>query len=145
MKNKVLGSMALVGLFFMLAVANAQAQTPRQVEINVPFAFSAGKAKLEAGSYTLRKLSDRALVLRSNDGKRSVLINAPLTGTMARSKRSSSVVFNRYGNEYFLSQVWLTVDHGRQLFPTRAEEESARQLGKLKIKPQRLEIAALAR
>src|SRR6267378_3407868 len=141
MKNHVIRTTAILGLFFMLAIASVQAQTPSRVEVNIPFDFSAGKATLKAGAYSIKRMSGNALAIRSAAGK-TTLVDAPLTIGSRDFKAGERLVFNRYGDQYFLSQVWLSVDIGRQLFTSGAEAKAARE-NKLANgkKPQRVEIA----
>ena len=147
MKNHVTRSIAILGLFFMLAIASVQAQTPSRVEVNIPFDFSAGKATLKAGAYNISRASGNALAIRSVDGKTTALVNAPLTIGSRDSKAGERLVFNQYGDQYFLAQVWLTVDTGRQLFTSGAETKAGREyrLAHKDAKPQRVEIAMQAR
>jgi hypothetical protein len=140
MKNKVTTIVAAVGLFLALAVS-ISAQTPTGAEVSIPFDFSAGKAHLKAGTYFITRSTGNALKIRSTDGKKTVLVNAPLTIGSRDFKAGERLVFNRYGSEYFLTQVWLTVDSGRQLFPSKAETTAARELANNKTKAGRVEIA----
>ncbi|HEX6732287.1 MAG TPA: hypothetical protein VF074_19880 [Pyrinomonadaceae bacterium] len=140
MKNKVTTIVAAVGLFLALAVS-ISAQTPTGAEVNIPFDFSAGKAHLKAGTYVITRSTGNALQIRSTDGKKTVLVNAPLTLGSRDFKAGERLVFNRYGSEYFLTQVWLTVDTGRQLFPSKVETAAARQLANNNTKAGRVEIA----
>lgn len=143
MKNQILRSVAILGLFFMLAMTSVQAQTPSRVEVKVPFDFAAGKVLFKAGIYSIRKVSDNTLAIRSIDGKTTKLVDAPLTIGSRDFKAGERLVFNQYGNQYFLSQVWLSNDSGRQLF-SGAETKAAREyrLAHNNAKPQRVEIAA---
>ena len=146
MKSKVTTIFAVLGLLLTLAMVSVSAQTPTGAQVNIPFDFAAGKANLKAGTYTITRASGTALKLRSTDGKKTVLINAPLTVGSRDFKAGERLVFNRYGSEYFLSQVWLTVDVGRQLMTTSAETNAARELARKKSdKPQRVEIAVRSR
>jgi hypothetical protein len=147
MKNQVIRSTAILGLFFMLAIASVNAQTPSRVEVNIPFDFSAGKGTLKAGSYSIRRTSRNVLAIRSADGKTTALVNAPLTIDSRGSKAGERLVFNQYGSQYFLSQIWLTVDSGQQLFTSTAETKAAREyrLTNKNAKPQRVEIAMHAK
>src|SRR6185503_12196795 len=122
MRNKVLSSIAMLSLFFVLAVAGVQAQRPTGVEVNLPFDFTAGKATLKAGRYNIRKLGGNGNVISilNEDGKR-VIVDAPLTVGSRDAKGGARLVFNRYGDSYFLTQIWLTSEIGQQLFPTKAE------------------------
>jgi hypothetical protein len=147
MKNHVMRSIAILGLFFMLAIASVNAQTPSRVEVNIPFDFSAGKATLKAGAYSIKRRSGNLLAISSVDGKTTALVNAPLTIGSRDSKAGERLVFNQYGSQYFLSQVWLSVDTGRQLFTSGAETKAAREykLANNNAKPKRVEIAMHAR
>ena len=147
MKKQILRSTAILGLFFMLAIASVNAQTPSRVEVNIPFDFVAGKATLKAGSYSIKKASGNQLVIRSADGKTTALINAPLTIGSRDSKAGERLLFNQYGDQYFLSQVWLSVDTGRQLFTSGVEAKAAREyrLAHNNPKPKRVEVAARTR
>jgi hypothetical protein len=116
-----------------MAVAGVQAQAPSKVEVNVPFEFTAGKATLKPGVYSIRRMSGNLLALRSADGK-SVILNAPQSLSSSDPKAEERLVFDKYGDKYVLSQIWLTVDTGRQLF---VEKKGAN--------PQRIEIALRTR
>jgi len=147
MKNHVIRSIAILGLFFMLAIASVNAQTPSKVEVNIPFDFSAGKAMLKAGAYSIKRTSGNLFAIRSADGKTTALVNAPLIIGAWYSKAGERLVFNQYGDQYFLSQVWLSVDTGRQVFTSGAEIKAAREykLANNNAKPKRAEIAMHAR
>jgi hypothetical protein len=140
MKNKVTTIIAAVGLFLTLAIS-ISAQTPSGATAIIPFDFTAGKATLKAGTYMITGSTGSALRIRSADGKTTVLINAPLTVGSRDYKAGERLVFNRYGNEYFLTQVWLTVESGRQLFPSKAESAAARELANNKTRPERVDVA----
>lgn len=141
MKNKVTTIIAVVGLFLTLAVVSVSAQTPTGAEVSIPFDFSAGKASLKAGTYVIIRKSDRMLQIRRANEKKTILVNAPLTIGSQDSRSGERLVFNRYGDEYFLTQVWFTADQGKQLWPSNAETSAARQLAKRNMKPERVEIA----
>ena len=144
MKNQISKTIAIFGLFFMLAITSVNAQAQGRVEVKIPFDFTAGKSEFKAGTYSIRRVTNTALAIRSIDGKTNRLVGAPLTIESRDSKAGERVVFNQYGGQYFLSQVWLTVDNGRQLFTSGAEEKAAKdyRLAHKDAKPGRVEIAA---
>lgn len=141
MKKTVTTIIAAVGLFLTVAVASVSAQTPTGAEVNVPFDFSAGKASLKAGTYVITRKSDSMLQIRHANEKKTILVNAPLTIGSRDYRAGERLVFNRYGDEYFLTQVWFTADQGKQLLPSNAETSAARELVKRNLKPERVEIA----
>ena len=141
MKNMISRTIALMGLFFALAVVGVQAQTPTRTEAVIPFDFAAGKATLKAGSYAIKVVRGNALSIRTTDGKKTVLVNAPLAIGSRDREGGARLVFNRYGDLYFLSQVWWSGDSGRQVFPSESESR-AREFELSKgIKPERVEVA----
>lgn len=130
MRNQIYRVFAIFAVFFGLAVTGVQAQAPSKVEVDIPFEFSAGKATLKPGVYTIKRLSANNLMLRRSDGKSAVILNAPLTLTSSDPESVERLVFNKYGEQYSLAQIWLTADTGRQLF---VERKSA--------KPEHIEIS----
>lgn len=140
MKKTVITIIA-VGLFLTLASASASAQTPTGAEVNIPFDFSAGKASLKAGTYVIIRKSDSMLQILQATEKKTILVNAPLTIGAHDYRAGERLVFNRYGDEYFLTQVWFTSDQGKQLLPSKAETSAARELVKRNMKPERVETA----
>src|SRR5260370_15207506 len=131
MKYTSLKTVAMLGLFFVLAVMTASAQTGSRIEASIPFDFAAGETKLKAGDYTVKRISKDALQLRNAQTKTSVIVLAPLAIQQMRNDAPERLVFNRYGSEYFLTQVWTnrTAD-GRGLFTSKAENRLAKQMDK---------------
>ena len=144
MKATYLKTIAILGLFFMLAVGSASAQTGSTIEAKVPFDFTAGNAKLKAGSYTVKRVSRNALLLRSADGKTSKVILAPMAIAQIRKDTPERLVFHRFAKQYFLSEVWTNrAADGVQLWPSKAESMLAKN--KANGGPQRVEIIARAK
>jgi len=144
MKHQILKTIAILGLFFMLAMTSVSAQTTGKVEVKIPFDFTAGKATFKAGTYSIKRVSNNSVAIRSLDGKTTKLIDAPLAIGARDSKAGERLVFNQYGDQYFLSQVWVEADSGRQLFTSGPEKKAAQEykLAHNNEKPQRVEIAA---
>jgi hypothetical protein len=115
MKHQIFKLTAIFAIFLGLAVAGVQAQAPSKVEVNIPFEFSAGTKTLQPGVYSIKRLSGNYLMLRSTDRKSTVILNAPINLTSTDQDSAERLVFKKYGEEYFLSQIWLTVDTGREL------------------------------
>jgi hypothetical protein len=143
MKIQVVRHLAILGLFFVLAIASVQAQTPGKVEVKIPFDFAAGKATLKAGPYSINPAAGSGILFRSADGKTTALVSAPLSIGSRDFKGGARLVFNKYGDRYFLSQIWMQVDSGRQLFPSAKERNAARtyDIAHKNAKPERVEIA----
>ena len=126
MNNKTYRLVAILGIFLGFAVMSVRAQAPSKVEVNIPFEFSAGKTTLQPGRYTIKRMSANNVTLRSADGKSSVILNAPVTDTSSDPNAVERVVFERYGDQYALSQVWLTADTGRHIWTNKKGARSER-------------------
>jgi hypothetical protein len=66
-------------------------------------------------------------------------------GTIASTRRNeSTLVFHRYGDEYFLSTIWTAGnDTGHELFKSRAERELIRASSKLAKSASELQTVTL--
>lgn len=121
MKKFLVMTMAVLGL------SSAFAQQRETFRADVPFAFRVADAVLPAGEYTISQNTLNGVVyLRSVDGK-------PAAGAITHgvapnvAGKASKLVFNKYGDTYFLSEVWAsTVYTGWKLRATPAEREFAK-------------------
>lgn len=143
MKKQLLKAVAMCGVFLTLAVGSVQAQTGYTIDVNIPFNFTAGETSLRAGIYSVRLISEHTLLVRSIDGKKSVLLRAR-QAEPGGTQKPARFIFNRYGDRYFLSQVWVTgADIGQQLHPSGAERRLAKELSlaKADAKSQKVQVA----
>jgi hypothetical protein len=117
---------ALVGLGLLLATVSAYART-RMLTANIPFNFIVGKASLPVGEYMIRSLglSSRAMVIQSQDGNLAKVV-LPIACTSTEAQERTRLVFHRYGDQYFLAQIWTAGnDVGNELPKSRRETELA--------------------
>ena len=135
MKNQIYRIAAILGIFLGLAVAGVQAQTPSRVEVNIPFEFSAGKTTLKPGVYTVKRMSGNLVTLRNVENKSSVILNAQVNLSSTNVEAVERLVFNKYGDRYFLTQIWLTVDSGRELLREKKAEKPERIELSLRVSP----------
>lgn len=126
MRNKIYRVIAIFGMFVSVAMVSAQGQAPSKVGVDIPFEFSAGKTTLPAGVYSIKRISGELVSLRSEDGKSAVTLHAPVTHTSSDPNATERVVFSKQGEEYSLSQIWLTADSGRQVWMDRNGVKSER-------------------
>ena len=116
----------IVTLALATAVVSANGQsTANKVVANVPFEFSVGYKALPAGTYSVHSIvsASDGLLIQSTDGKISALRLSNATRRI-KEKPQARLVFHRYGERYFLAEVWNGIDNaGRQL--TKSQEERA--------------------
>jgi hypothetical protein len=96
------------------------------VRVEIPFEFSAGNRVLHAGIYSIKRISGDLVTLRSEDGKSAVTLHAPVTDSSNDPNAVERLVFSKQGEQYFLSQIWLTADSGRQVWISREAEKGER-------------------
>ena len=114
---------------------NTQAQTSRntqQLRANIPFAFDAGNKILAAGDYKVQVVnpsSDHSVLqIASTDGKSSVMVKT--TDIQGQSSEKAKLTFRRYGDQYFLAQIWMAAESSGLDTPRpKAEKSLRRQLG----------------
>ena len=112
-------------LFLAVGTASMSADSFYQLRTNIPFGFMVGSEVFPAGAYSVARVGSdaSALVLRSSDGRKSTAFLTFGTSSL-EAREKASLVFNRYGDQYFLKEVWTVGDvTGRQLFPSRGERE----------------------
>jgi hypothetical protein len=125
-------------LFAVLMVPATQAQSIWKAEI--PFDFAVGNKWLPAGEYQVERRSQRVMLIQSTDARSSALA---MTIEVHAGKTSdvTKLVFNRYGDQYFLSKIWTrSSDTGRELTKSRLEREVAAQS---RVKPAATTVAAV--
>jgi len=122
--RKVLASLSVLGLAVVLAAPIAAQSIT--VKASVPFEFTVGTRALPAGDYTVDTMSSSGiLVVRSESGGSDAsALTLSISGAKAGARSQILLVFHRYGDRYFLSQVWDgTKAAGRTIPISRPERE----------------------
>ena len=117
--------MSLLGLGLLLVTALAYAKTVN-MNVNIPFNFVVGGATLPSGEYTVQGLSlGNAISIRKLDQTAKSLTLA-IRCESSKTPEKSKLVFHRYGDRYFLAQIWMAGDNaGHELPKSRREAEVA--------------------
>src|ERR1700719_1852997 len=99
----------LIALIFAITTypTKAHAQIVGDLEVNIPFQFHAGNAKLPPGKYVIHMLDNDFTVMEisSADGSASALFQVKDAETNAEPPKSE-LIFNKYGNRYFLAKLF---------------------------------------
>lgn len=135
MKKQILKGVTMLGLVIALAlvtaVTSAQAQTVERLKADIPFDYVIGDQKLPAGVYTIQRVgawTDRGLLLRKQDGSEKVLLMTDVVRSL-NSKDETVLIFHRYGERYFLSQIWASGStEGRALHKSSEERAIQREM-----------------
>jgi hypothetical protein len=130
---KLISKVTLLGAVMILtSVASVKAQTlADRPRFTIPFDFVFGEKQLPAGKYSIGRAmpnsGDIMLTIADRDGrsKAVVLSNAAVKSS---PNTRATLVFHRYGDQYFLAQVWPAgAVHGREFPRTKLERELRKQ------------------
>jgi hypothetical protein len=130
----------MLSLLLALTAISVSAQSVRS-KINIPFNFIVDQKTLPAGEYTVepnRKDFDRVWLIQRSDSHASVYVMTT-PGHASKTQEQVKLVFNKYGAQYFLSQIWTPGGStGHELTMPRQE----RELAKNAVKGQTVDLIA---
>ena len=140
MKKEIVKGLTMVTLILVIAlataVASANAQSAKKVVADIPFAFVVGDQTLSAGEYTLKATNAPANgLLIQNAGGKSEAMSLTFVIEPNQNRRNARLVFHRYGQRYFLAEVWTGAGNvGRHLMKSRQERAIERELATIASK-----------
>jgi hypothetical protein len=125
---KVVGFLAA-----LLATSTAVGQTNRGDTIaNIPFAFTVANHTLPPGRYTVTGMGETTFRIFSSHNQGTVVLTTRVEGKAPEG--TGKIIFHRYGDAYFLSEVWGAASRtGRKVFQSRAEGELAGRRTEMEI------------
>jgi hypothetical protein len=133
MKKHSLRIFLMFGFLVIVSASSTYAQSVNEQRADIPFSFIVGSKTFPAGEYRVTRLnlqSDKAaLAIKSADGRLSkIVLTIPVQA--AETSEKAKLIFNRYGDQYFLAQVWTPADNtGLELLKSRSERTLARHAG----------------
>lgn len=139
MAKQLVKGLTMLALLLTLALATtaatANGQDQQMVKANVPFEFIVGDKTLPAGEYVIRRVgvAGDALAIQATASNHKTVRLANLA---RRADKSAALVFHRYGETFFLSQIWVGGNgQGRQLLKSRAQRAIERELSRIAGNP----------
>ena len=102
MKCNVCGILAIATLSLLVSVPIMSAQTIAMA--SVPFAFTVADTEMSAGNYVITSVSDSAIVVINRSTGTSI-VSLFHSEQPRNHNDTTKLVFHRYGDTYFLSQV----------------------------------------
>ncbi len=108
MKRNFYGALAMLAAALIVSVPFVQAQS--RVNANVPFAFSLQDKAMPAGNYEIIAQSGQALEVRNLETNHRQLLLRQIA-VQASKEQSPKLVFHKYGDQYFLTQIWYGDSH----------------------------------
>jgi len=120
-------NIAAIGLAILLAATFGLAQSqPQSVTAQIPFEFTAAGKIFPAGQYVLSYNSvQRYVIVRGTDkgSDARVVLVTMLAAGMHSSPSDAHVVFDKIGNNRFLSELWIPGLDGLDLLSTKEKHE----------------------
>ena len=115
----------VLGLILALSAVPGHAQDGAKIKASIPFNFLVGNKELKAGDYVIQRAGETgALIIRSEDGGDQQIVYGARKESNKTGNRER-LVFHRYGNQYFLSQIWLSGDEDGHELARGAQEKNA--------------------
>jgi len=133
LKKQAVKAFVLLSLLLPLSAIYVYGQGKTLIrEAKIPFDFSVGAKTFPAGVYSVTRVNQEKIMLRlsSKDGGESInIITSPIQAK--EYPKTGKLIFRRYGETYFLSQIWESDEiQGRQLLKSRTERSVERDLTK---------------
>ena len=143
--KKLLGVMAAGCLLTLLVVVGAHAQDPgTAIRVSIPFDFTVEKKTLPAGEYEVRRISDEptGLLIQNVNHRRNEAMFQTEALDVRRIPSRSLLIFHRYGDSFFLSEVVTAgQETGEELRPTRTERTLRSEMAKNNLEPETVTVA----
>ncbi len=124
--------LSMSSLMVMLAVVPAlgagTGPLDHKIQADIPFDFMVGDKTFSAGTYTFTEptITLGTLLIRSLDSHESVLVITQSVQENLTPSDETKLVFTRYGDQYFLAQVWTVGEvSGLKLRKSSTESEVA--------------------
>jgi hypothetical protein len=136
MNRNLIRVLTIGTLLLLVSIPNTYAQTT--LKATVPFPFMVGKTEVPAGTYTIDSISHSAIAIRgtATGGVLTLVNHGPES-----NDGTPKLVFNKYGDKYFLSQVSRGSGSEVMQLPTSKLEKELRIASARRAQEQRM-IAA---
>jgi hypothetical protein len=124
MKRIVAISLFLAASFLTTRTAMAQSYV---VEVNVPFSFNVNSTTLPAGHYSIATDLDQPAVLTFRDRTNDIVAMNLAINDPSGSGKAGTLLFNHYGDQYFLSEIRFRSASEGVFFPASKLERRAKK------------------
>jgi hypothetical protein len=124
--QKLLSFLVLSLFALTICAGNSRAQIVGDLDADIPFPFHVGNTQLPAGKYRIHMVEDsdlNSMEIISADGSTSALFEVQESDANSAPAKSE-LIFNKYGNQYFLSKLFDEGNRsGSELIESRYEKK----------------------
>ncbi len=114
---------AATAILFLAGTSQAQTGT---LKATMPFSFYAGDQLLPAGEYEIKAIGNGVVKMSNYEAHMSVAFFTVGVNHVTANPISARLIFNRYSDDYFLSEMWWADQNGRKSMPSKREAELAK-------------------
>jgi hypothetical protein len=123
MKTNVYGALMILALAMVVSIS-PMAQAQNRTRANVPFEFSLEQKAMPAGLYEIGALNGSVLVVRNLETKDArLVIQSMHVEANAAAIPHAKLVFHKYGEQYFLAEIWNGQSSIGVAFPESKQEK----------------------
>ena len=134
MKSRIAISAALLLVTCLFFATFLQGEVNHSVRVIVPFDFYAGDRMLPAGEYRVSTSVDNLVQVADPAKHLAVNIRTITVDTFLGKITSPRLIFNQYGQDHFLSEVWWgNTSLGRAAMTSKRETELAKTVRPIRI------------
>ena len=109
---------AATAILFLAATGQAQSGG---LKANMPFGFYAGDQLMPAGEYEIHAFGNGGVKISNYDAHKAIVFFTVGLNQVTVDPISPRLVFNRYGEDYFLSEMWWGSQGARKSVPSKSE------------------------
>jgi hypothetical protein len=129
LKKQILSIVTTLTLIISMSIVGFAGLRGR-VSADIPFDFTIGNKEFKAGKYSVGRIlsigTAETLILRSGDNKEAFNFN--VNNVYGKGAQRAKLVFHRYGNQYFLAQIFDgESEQGSAVIKSKAEQEAAKK------------------
>jgi hypothetical protein len=129
LRKQILNIVATLTLIIPMSIIGF-AGLSGSVRANIPFDFMVGGKEFKAGKYSVSRLfasnTTDTLIIRSADNSEAANFN--VNSVNGKGESQARLIFRRYGNQYFLAQIFDGESReGYGLLKSKAEREAAKK------------------
>jgi hypothetical protein len=129
LRKQILNIVATLTLIIPMSIIGFAGLSGR-VSANIPFDFMVGGKEFKAGKYSVSRLfasnTTDTLIIRSADNSEAANFN--VNSVNGKGESQARLIFRRYGNQYFLAQIFDGESReGYGLLKSKAEREAAKK------------------
>ena len=123
MKRNVYGALMIIALALIVSVPMTQAQV--RTRGDVPFEFSLSQQFMPAGNYEISSEGEKLLAVRNLDSMKTCMVieSVHVQASQTSEAPHAKLVFHKYGDQYFLAEIWDGSDLGIQIRESKHEKE----------------------